>query len=137
MGITNPFKDQSLSLTKRLLPWTLYALLPIVLLRLYFYPLPFPPLHTASPSPFAALHRNCSWPPPSKFIFFLFFFFSYFFSSMTFFSWFLIFCFQYFFVFFFRYARDLYDSYKRTHFSPWRSLTPFIGRSTQDQILSS
>ncbi|KAH1058488.1 hypothetical protein GYH30_002873 [Glycine max] len=43
MGITNPFKDQSLSLTKRLLPWTLYALLPIVLLRLYFYPLPFPP----------------------------------------------------------------------------------------------
>jgi len=43
MGITNPFKDQSLSLIKRLLPWTLYALLPIVLLRLYFYPLPFPP----------------------------------------------------------------------------------------------
>ena len=45
MGTANPFRDQySISLTKRLLPWTLCALLPIALLHLYFYPLlPFAP----------------------------------------------------------------------------------------------
>ncbi|XP_016200750.1 protein ALTERED XYLOGLUCAN 4-like [Arachis ipaensis] len=45
---TNPFKDQSLCLIKRILPLTLYALLPIALLPtallcLHFYPLSFPP----------------------------------------------------------------------------------------------
>ncbi|KAF8390364.1 hypothetical protein HHK36_024889 [Tetracentron sinense] len=40
MGTKNPFKDQSHSLTKKILPWALYALLPLALLRLYFYPLP-------------------------------------------------------------------------------------------------
>ncbi|GMP58067.1 hypothetical protein CsSME_00021875 [Camellia sinensis var. sinensis] len=40
MGSTNPFKDQSSSpLTKKLLPCILYALLPLALIRLYFYPL--------------------------------------------------------------------------------------------------
>lgn len=43
MGISNPFKDQLHSLTKKLFPWTLYALLPIALLSLYLYPLPFLP----------------------------------------------------------------------------------------------
>ncbi|OIV94525.1 hypothetical protein TanjilG_25587 [Lupinus angustifolius] len=41
MGSPNPFKDQSFSLSKKLLPWILYALLPLALLRLYFYPVPF------------------------------------------------------------------------------------------------
>lgn len=44
--ITNPFKDQSFSLTKTLLPWTPMALLPIALLCIYFYP----PFFTPSPS---------------------------------------------------------------------------------------
>ncbi|CAL0311918.1 unnamed protein product [Lupinus luteus] len=43
MGITNPFKDQSLSLTKKLLPWTLYVLPPIAMLCLYFKPISFTP----------------------------------------------------------------------------------------------
>jgi hypothetical protein len=43
MAISNPFKDQFHSLTKKLFPWTLYALLPIALLSLYLYPLPFLP----------------------------------------------------------------------------------------------
>nr|AFK42435.1 unknown [Lotus japonicus] len=68
MGTTNQFKDQSISFTKRLVPWTLYALLPIVLLRLYFYPLPFP----ASPEPelphstpnTIISHTSSSPPPP-------------------------------------------------------------------------
>ncbi|CAI8587644.1 unnamed protein product [Vicia faba] len=38
-----PFKDHFHSLTKKLFPWTLYALLPIALLSLYLYPLPFLP----------------------------------------------------------------------------------------------
>ncbi|XP_057484795.1 xyloglucan O-acetyltransferase 1-like [Actinidia eriantha] len=37
---SNPFKEQSSSLTKKILPFTLYALLPIALIRLYFYPIP-------------------------------------------------------------------------------------------------
>ncbi|RZB99364.1 protein ALTERED XYLOGLUCAN 4-like [Glycine soja] len=40
---TNQIKDQSLSLTKRLFPWTLYALIPIALLHFYLNPLSFPP----------------------------------------------------------------------------------------------
>jgi hypothetical protein len=43
MAISNPLKDQFHSLTKKLFPWTLYALLPIALLSLYLYPLPFLP----------------------------------------------------------------------------------------------
>ncbi|GAU36885.1 hypothetical protein TSUD_220540 [Trifolium subterraneum] len=43
MAISNPFIDQFHSLTKKLFPWTLYALLPIALLSLYLYPLPFLP----------------------------------------------------------------------------------------------
>ncbi|MED6136804.1 Xyloglucan O-acetyltransferase 1 [Stylosanthes scabra] len=45
MGSTIPLlKEQSLFvITKKVLPWILYALLPLALLRLYFYPLPFPP----------------------------------------------------------------------------------------------
>ncbi|PNX71283.1 hypothetical protein L195_g027158 [Trifolium pratense] len=43
MAISNPYKDQFHSLTKKLFPWTLYALLPIALLSLYLYPLPFLP----------------------------------------------------------------------------------------------
>ncbi|KAI8022033.1 Protein ALTERED XYLOGLUCAN 4 [Camellia lanceoleosa] len=40
MSSTNPFKDQSSSsLTKKLLRCILYALLPLALIRLYFYPL--------------------------------------------------------------------------------------------------
>ncbi|KAK7361967.1 hypothetical protein VNO77_04063 [Canavalia gladiata] len=59
---TNQLKDQSFSLTKRLLPWTLYALLPIALLRLYLYPLPFPP------SPETQLpHSIASLSTPSEF----------------------------------------------------------------------
>ncbi|KAL5552949.1 hypothetical protein UlMin_040350 [Ulmus minor] len=46
MGTTptpSPFKDQSYSsLTKKLLPWTIYCLLPIAILRLYFFPLNLP-----------------------------------------------------------------------------------------------
>ncbi|KAI4314308.1 hypothetical protein L6164_027230 [Bauhinia variegata] len=43
MGSMNQFKDQSLSFTKKLLPYVIYSLLPIALLRLYFNPLPFLP----------------------------------------------------------------------------------------------
>lgn len=50
MGTFNPFKDQSHPLTKKLLSWTLYVLLPIGLLSLYFSnPLPFPPSSTDQP----------------------------------------------------------------------------------------
>ncbi|GKV22823.1 hypothetical protein SLEP1_g32646 [Rubroshorea leprosula] len=44
MGVSIPFKDQphTTSLTRKLLPYTVYALLPIAIFRLYFYPLPFP-----------------------------------------------------------------------------------------------
>lgn len=45
MGTISPSKDHSHpSLTKKLLPWTFYAMLPLVLYRLYFYP--YPLLHT-------------------------------------------------------------------------------------------
>ncbi|KAF8378321.1 hypothetical protein HHK36_029660 [Tetracentron sinense] len=40
MGTIHPLKDQPHSLTTKLLPWSLYALLSLALLRLYFYPLP-------------------------------------------------------------------------------------------------
>jgi hypothetical protein len=41
-------KDQFYSLTKKLFSWTLYALLPIALLSLYLYPLPFLPHSTSN-----------------------------------------------------------------------------------------
>ncbi|XAR65029.1 hypothetical protein NMG60_11008973 [Bertholletia excelsa] len=49
MGSTNPFKEQPglFSLTRKLLPWTLYALLIVALIRLYFYPIP-PSLSTTN-----------------------------------------------------------------------------------------
>ncbi|XP_027361871.1 protein ALTERED XYLOGLUCAN 4-like [Abrus precatorius] len=37
MGSTKPFKEKSLSLTKRILPFSLYALLPTTLLCIYLY----------------------------------------------------------------------------------------------------
>ncbi|CAK9182487.1 unnamed protein product [Ilex paraguariensis] len=46
MGSVHPFKHQSHSFAKKFLPWTLYALLPIALIRLYFYPIP----HSLSPT---------------------------------------------------------------------------------------
>ncbi|XP_062159522.1 xyloglucan O-acetyltransferase 1 [Alnus glutinosa] len=41
MGV-GPFKDQTYSLTKKLLPWTIYAIFPLAIFRLYFYPLQLP-----------------------------------------------------------------------------------------------
>ncbi|KAI3894327.1 hypothetical protein MKX03_029329 [Papaver bracteatum] len=48
MGSTSPFKDhhhhqqqQSYPITKKLLPWALYALLPLAIFRLYLHPLDF------------------------------------------------------------------------------------------------
>ncbi|XP_061370179.1 xyloglucan O-acetyltransferase 1-like [Gastrolobium bilobum] len=43
MGTTKPFKEISLSLNKRILNWAIYLLLPIALLCLYFYHIPFSP----------------------------------------------------------------------------------------------
>ncbi|GMN41675.1 hypothetical protein TIFTF001_010895 [Ficus carica] len=83
MGTTSPFKNHHHHhhhhhqhnpfhfLTKKLLPWTLYSLLPIALLRLYFYPLNFPLsssdhlLPTTSPIsiPFS-ISISISNPPP-------------------------------------------------------------------------
>ncbi|KAI3412312.1 PMR5N domain-containing protein [Psidium guajava] len=51
MGGSSPFKDQNkqhstttttLSSFRRFLPYTIYAILPLALFRLYFYPLPLP-----------------------------------------------------------------------------------------------
>ena len=44
MAVMSPLKGQSHShsLTKKFLPYALYALLPIALFRLYFHPFPFP-----------------------------------------------------------------------------------------------
>ncbi|GLT50171.1 hypothetical protein SLA2020_236770 [Shorea laevis] len=44
MGVSSSFKDQSHtpSLTRKLWPYTIYALLPIAIFRLFFYPLPLP-----------------------------------------------------------------------------------------------
>lgn len=64
MGTSNTSKEQSFSLTKKLLPWTLYALLPVALIRLYFYPLPFP----SSPEtelPHSTTISHSSYTPPS------------------------------------------------------------------------
>ncbi|KAF6175917.1 hypothetical protein GIB67_003405 [Kingdonia uniflora] len=41
----NPFKDQPHYLTKKFLPFALYCLLPLALLRLYFYPIPLSSPH--------------------------------------------------------------------------------------------
>ncbi|KAK4779661.1 hypothetical protein SAY87_015767 [Trapa incisa] len=44
MGLTSPFKEQQpQSWTRKLLPWTIYALASVALFRLYFYSLPFSP----------------------------------------------------------------------------------------------
>ncbi|OWM89621.1 protein ALTERED XYLOGLUCAN 4-like [Punica granatum] len=55
MGLTSPFKEQPpQSLTRKLLPWTIYALASIILFWLYFYSLPFTnsPVHELSrPAP--------------------------------------------------------------------------------------
>lgn len=41
MGAKNLFKDQqSHALTKKLLPWALYAFVPLIFIRLYLYPIP-------------------------------------------------------------------------------------------------
>ncbi|KAJ1389913.1 PMR5 N-terminal domain [Sesbania bispinosa] len=66
---TNPFKDKSLSLTNRLLPWTICALLLIALPRLYFYILPFSPSpktdFTHSSPINITSHSSLSASPPS------------------------------------------------------------------------
>ncbi|KAL2349376.1 hypothetical protein Fmac_003376 [Flemingia macrophylla] len=54
MVTTETFKDRSFSPTKTLLPWTVCALFPIALIRLFFYPLPF------SPFPKTDLSRSTS-----------------------------------------------------------------------------
>ncbi|XP_058115446.1 xyloglucan O-acetyltransferase 1 [Magnolia sinica] len=46
MGSTYPSKDQSHFLTKKLLPWAIYSLLPLALFRFYYYP----PLFEDKPS---------------------------------------------------------------------------------------
>ncbi|XP_052186491.1 xyloglucan O-acetyltransferase 1 [Diospyros lotus] len=46
MGSFSPFKDQNYSMTKKLLPWCLYVLLPIAIIRLYLYPIPISPSTT-------------------------------------------------------------------------------------------
>ncbi|EEF30987.1 conserved hypothetical protein [Ricinus communis] len=58
MGNLSPTKDHSFpSLTKKLLPWTFYAIIPFVLFRLYFYPCPLlhnnPVLISTSSFPFS------------------------------------------------------------------------------------
>ncbi|KAA8533106.1 hypothetical protein F0562_033361 [Nyssa sinensis] len=54
MDSKSPFNDQPQSLTKKFLPWTLYALLPIAIIRLYFYPTILPI------SPSDQLHQKSS-----------------------------------------------------------------------------
>ncbi|KAF5741049.1 protein ALTERED XYLOGLUCAN 4 [Tripterygium wilfordii] len=66
-------KDQQpLSFAKKFLPWTVYALLPIALFRLYFYPLPQSPttphniLYSSSPysPPFSQEEESANESPP-------------------------------------------------------------------------
>ncbi|XP_027187814.1 xyloglucan O-acetyltransferase 1 [Cicer arietinum] len=64
MGISNPNRDQSL--TKKLFSLFLYALLPISLLSLYFYPIPFlPSTQTELPHSTIISHSSASSTPPS------------------------------------------------------------------------
>ncbi|KAI4328305.1 hypothetical protein L6164_020668 [Bauhinia variegata] len=69
MGSINSFKDQLLSLAKKLLPYVIYSLLPIALLRLYFNPLAFlPSAETELPHSSlitVASYSSYSSPPPS------------------------------------------------------------------------
>ncbi|KAK4261277.1 hypothetical protein QN277_004299 [Acacia crassicarpa] len=61
----NSFKDQTLFLTKKFLPWTLYILLPFALLRLFFSPLPFlPPPDSNLPHASLLTIPSLSPPPP-------------------------------------------------------------------------
>ncbi|KAJ4846516.1 hypothetical protein Tsubulata_030933, partial [Turnera subulata] len=67
MGTASPSKNQNSypCLTKKLLPWTFYAILPLVLFRLYFYPYPVlhtDPIHSSSPTTTTLLLS----PPPSE-----------------------------------------------------------------------
>ncbi|KAM6562138.1 hypothetical protein CsatB_022136 [Cannabis sativa] len=70
--IINPFKDQYHSsqsfLTKKLLPWTIYCILPIAVFRLYFYPLNLP-LSSIDQFPNSTpitIKPSLSHPPPSQ-----------------------------------------------------------------------
>ncbi|KAG2707505.1 hypothetical protein I3760_05G150100 [Carya illinoinensis] len=63
-----PFKDQTHSLAKKILPWTIYALLPIALFRLYFYPLQLPQSSTdqlpnTTPITISSSSSSLSLPP--------------------------------------------------------------------------
>ncbi|KAG4159259.1 hypothetical protein ERO13_D02G165100v2 [Gossypium hirsutum] len=75
MGVTSPLKGQShsRSLTRKLLPYVLYALLPIAVFRFYFHPFPFP-LSTSDQLPHpnriiltTSSSSSSSSPPPSSF----------------------------------------------------------------------
>lgn len=71
MGVTSPLKGQShsRSLTRKLLPYVLYALLPIAVFRFYFHPFPSP-LSTSDQLPHPnriILTTSSSSPPPSSF----------------------------------------------------------------------
>ncbi|XP_028754445.1 protein ALTERED XYLOGLUCAN 4 [Neltuma alba] len=69
MVTLNSFKDQTLHLTKKLLPWALYILLPIAILRLFFSPLPFLPSPTTDlphSTLFIASSHSPPPPPPSS-----------------------------------------------------------------------
>ncbi|RDX80276.1 Protein ALTERED XYLOGLUCAN 4, partial [Mucuna pruriens] len=64
---TNQMKEHSLSLVKRLLPWTLYALIPIALLHFYLNPLPFPSSpETELSHSLTSSFSSLSPPPPSE-----------------------------------------------------------------------
>ncbi|XVF44067.1 hypothetical protein PTKIN_Ptkin02bG0090600 [Pterospermum kingtungense] len=68
MGVTSPLKGQSHShsITKKLFPYCLYALLPIALFRLYFHPFPFPQSTTDDlPHNNRIILTTSSSPPPS------------------------------------------------------------------------
>lgn len=69
-GLGSPLKDQSYSLTKKLLPWTIYAIFPLAIFRLYFYPLQLPQssedqLPATSTISFAD-SSSLSPPPPTR-----------------------------------------------------------------------
>ncbi|RDX72823.1 Protein ALTERED XYLOGLUCAN 4, partial [Mucuna pruriens] len=66
MGSTNPFKHISLSLTKRIVPSTLYALLPIALLSTYLYLLSLTLHSTTTTTTSTTYHPSLSPPPPSS-----------------------------------------------------------------------
>lgn len=70
MGISSPFKDQThpYTLFKKLLPYALYALFPIALLRLYLHPpslpqSPIDPLPNVNPIIFPSSSSSFSSSP--------------------------------------------------------------------------